>query len=319
MIGQALGKIMSNNDLTIVMYHYVRPIKNSQWPKLKGLEIDGFKRQLDYLSQNYKFVKAEDVIDATILKKELPKNACWLTFDDGYKDHYHYVLPELINRKIQGSFFPPVKAITERLMLDVNSIHHILAASRNLNDLISDLNLSCIENGFTDRELKFFWDEHAISGKYDTKEVIYFKRMLQHVLPEQIRSNITSTLFKRYVGLNQKDFADNLYMSTNDIKELVSSGMYVGSHGYSHLWLNKTDKISQKLDIALSLQFLASVGIRTKDWIMCYPYGGHNIQTLEILHELDCAVGITTEVGKANLAINHPLKLPRFDTNDFPK
>jgi len=28
-------------QLTIVMYHYVRPIKGSAWPKIKGLELEG--------------------------------------------------------------------------------------------------------------------------------------------------------------------------------------------------------------------------------------------------------------------------------------
>ena len=41
------------SDLTIVMYHYVREIKGSDYPNIKGLEIDGFKRQLDYFSKNF--------------------------------------------------------------------------------------------------------------------------------------------------------------------------------------------------------------------------------------------------------------------------
>ena len=36
----------------------------------------------------------------------IPENSCLLTFDDGYKDHIDYVLPELMKRKLQGSFFP---------------------------------------------------------------------------------------------------------------------------------------------------------------------------------------------------------------------
>ena len=127
--------------LTVVMYHYVRPIEGSSWPKIKGLELEGFKSQLDYLSRNYDFVTAEDVINASKHKESLSENACWLTFDDGYKDHFNYVLPELLKRGIQGSFFPPVKPITERLMLDVNSIHHILASTRDINQLVEDLNV----------------------------------------------------------------------------------------------------------------------------------------------------------------------------------
>ena len=143
--------------INIVMYHYVRPIKESAFPNIKGLELDGFKRQLDYLSSKYYFLTAEDVIDAVTNDKELPKDSCWLTFDDGYKDHFLYVLPELRKRKIQGSFFPPVKPVNERIMLDVNSIHYILASSTNIIELIESLNTECRNLGITDNELQRLW------------------------------------------------------------------------------------------------------------------------------------------------------------------
>ena len=38
-------------NLTIVMYHYVRKIKGSQFSNIKGLEFDAFKYQLDYLEK----------------------------------------------------------------------------------------------------------------------------------------------------------------------------------------------------------------------------------------------------------------------------
>ena len=307
------------SSLTIVMYHYVRPIKGSDWLNIRGLEIEGFVRQLDYLAQNYQIVMAEDVIDAVRLGKDLPRNACWLTFDDGYKDHYLHVLPELCKKGVQGSFFPPVKPITERLMLDVNSIHHILASVNDVNLLVLDLNNECRNFGITDGELKLLWEEYAVPSRYDTKEIIYVKRLLQHALSESMRNEITSNLFKKYVGISQTEFADQLYMSEREVKELINAGMYVGSHGYRHLWLNKEDRKSQKLEIDKSLSFLSAVGARTVDWIMCYPYGAYNQDTPDLLEEAKCAVGITTEVAKADLNLHHRLKMPRFDTNDFPQ
>ena len=93
------------NELTIVMYHYVRPIKGTEYPGIKGLELDGFLRQLDYLNEEYTIISQNDVVNAIKRDKPLPGNACWLTFDDGYKDHYKYVLTELQSREITASFF----------------------------------------------------------------------------------------------------------------------------------------------------------------------------------------------------------------------
>ena len=100
------------SDLTIVMYHYVREIKGSDYPNIKGLEFDGFKRQLDYLSVNFSIITAEQLLSFAIgEEKKLPLNACLLTFDDGFKDHIQYVLPELKLRNLQASFFPPARPI----------------------------------------------------------------------------------------------------------------------------------------------------------------------------------------------------------------
>jgi peptidoglycan/xylan/chitin deacetylase (PgdA/CDA1 family) len=305
------------HQITIVMYHYVRPIKYSSWPEIKGLELEGFRRQLDYLLANFKVITAEDVIRAVKFNQTLPKDSCWLTFDDGYKDHFSYVLPELLKRKIQGSFFPPVKPITERLMLDVNSIHHILASSKDISLLVSDLNNLIREHGYSESDLENFRSEYAVASRYDTKDVLYVKRLLQHALPEVTRNEITSSLFEKYVSLSQADLAEHLYMSELEVRNLVSSGMYVGSHGYRHLWLNREDEDSQRFEIERSLTFFKDVGAATEDWIMCYPYGAYNTDTLEILRSAKCALGVTTKVGKADLTEHSPLELPRFDTNDF--
>ena len=90
----------SEKKLTIIMYHYVREIKNSKYPDIKGLEISGFIRQLEYLIKEYTIICADQLIaylNGDI--KNLPKKPCLLTFDDGYKDHINYVLPELKKKK----------------------------------------------------------------------------------------------------------------------------------------------------------------------------------------------------------------------------
>ena len=49
--------------LTIITYHYVRPIKNSNFPRIKGLEFESFKKQINYLQKNYKIIEMESLIE----------------------------------------------------------------------------------------------------------------------------------------------------------------------------------------------------------------------------------------------------------------
>ena len=37
------------DNLTIVMYHYVRDLNNSRYPDIKGLDINLFKEQINYM------------------------------------------------------------------------------------------------------------------------------------------------------------------------------------------------------------------------------------------------------------------------------
>jgi peptidoglycan/xylan/chitin deacetylase (PgdA/CDA1 family) len=307
------------NNLTIVMYHYVRDIKESKYPKIKGLEMTGFVRQLDYLIDSFNIIRAEDVIDSVKQGKQLPGHSCLLTFDDGYKDHVTNVLPELLKRNIQGSFFPPANCILEREILDVNKIHFILACANNYTKLVKDLDSLCIEYGISTKLLASYKIKFALPSRYDIAEVMYVKNILQHVLVENIRNAITSKLFQIYVKKSEIDFADELYLSFADAKTLINNGMYVGSHGYRHLWLDKETVESQSSEIDASLKFLRDIGSRTKDWIMCYPYGAYNSDTLDILKDRKCAVGLTTKVGIAKIPQDHGLELPRYDTNDFPQ
>ena len=307
------------SSLTIVMYHYVREIKDSAYPLIKGLEFEGFKRQLDHLEASHTIITAEQLLAFANCAGEIPDNSCLLTFDDGYKDHIDYVFPELIKRKIQGSFFPSVKSVMEREMLDVNCIHFILASQTNFAILINEIRETCFASGVSDQDFTYYWHTYGVASRYDPKEVVFIKRMLQHALPERLRNNITSYLFKKYVCDDSHDFANELYLSLDDAKKMVESAMYVGSHGYRHLWLNKESKNSQESEISLSLEFLNQIGASTENWIMCYPYGGYNADTLDILKHKKCSVGLTTKIGIARLDGDNLLELPRLDTNDFPQ
>jgi len=113
---------MNNKKLTVVMYHYVRDLKNSRYPGIKGLQIELFREQIMFLKKHYNFVTVEQVIDAyhSGSSKNLPDHPVLLTFDDAYKDHFDYVFPFLYHHKIQGAFYAPVKAITQNTVLDVN-------------------------------------------------------------------------------------------------------------------------------------------------------------------------------------------------------
>lgn len=305
---------------TIVMYHYVRELRSSRYPEIKGLSIDDFKGQIKYIKKHYNVISADDLMDAAENDAELPPQALLLTFDDGYLDHFINVFPILDAEKLPGCFFPPVKCILERQVLDVNKIHFILASTADKNQLVDYIDRTVdarrAADGLQSRD--YYWQMCAIANRFDPAEVLYIKRMLQRELPEQLRNQIIDELFRKYVSADEQAFAQELYMNADQIACLQRNGMYVGNHGYDHYWLNTLTEAQQQREIELSLQFLQSIGSDTQRWMMCYPYGAYNEQLLTLLRQRCCVAGVTTQVGIADLQQDCALTLPRFDTNDLP-
>lgn len=310
-----------NRKVTVVMYHYVRDLQHSRFPAIKGLSLDRFRRQLDHLEAHYTFVTVEDVLAAVHSKDgELPANAVLLTFDDGYQDHFTNVFPLLDERNIQGCFFPPAQAVLEHKVLEVNKIHFVLASiqspdqlSERIFELISEFRA---EYGLKSKESYL----HELDGahRYDPPEVVIIKRLLQRELPLPVRTEIVRRLFAEYVTTDEAAFACELYMSMDQITCLHRNGMHIGSHGFSHAWLNYLPPAEQSVEVDRSVDFLRKVGVTQGEWTMCYPYGGYNESLLQVLLERRCALGFSVEPRVADLNTDNLLTLPRLDTNDLP-
>ena len=306
--------------VTIIMYHYVRDLARTRYPAIKGRDLTSFRGQLDHLARHYTVMTAEEILSALKTGEALPANAPWLTFDDGYDDHYSVVFPLLHERGWQGSFFPPARAVQHGELLDVNQIHFILAAEPDPARIISAIRkfLDEHQDEAAMRRFADYWVELARASRFDTAEVMFIKRLLQHSLPEPMRALLVPALFKRFVSVDPIAFAAELYVTPEQLRTMIRCGMYVGGHGARHYWPDRLDLASQTAEIDASLDFLWSLGAPTDDWVMCYPYGAYNDTLLALLQARNCAVGLTTKVAIARPGIDAMLELPRIDTNDLP-
>lgn len=315
-----------SNKLTVVMYHYIRDLQNSRFPEIKGCDVRLFKEQVLYIKKHYNPVTVEQVIDAKENGTQLPDHAILLTFDDAYTDHFTYAFPILEHEYIQGVFFPPVKAVTEHIVLDVNKVHFILASTplEKMPELLNELRRMVSAN-MEDYELDTFdayYEKLAVANRFDPKEVIFVKRLLQVALPEELRKKIATELFEKCVGMDEAMFSRELYMSIDQIKCMIDCGMHIGSHGYDHYWLSSLSKEKQEFEIAKSIEFIKMVGGDANNWTIGYPYGDYNDDTIALLKQHGCKMGFSTDVAIADLDSEGSdiiYKIPRLDVNDLPK
>ena len=117
------------SNLTIIMYHYVRDLKNSRFPGIKGLDLDLFREQIQYLRKHYHIITMEEVIHSIDNQVKIPRKSVLLTFDDAYSDHYMNVFPILDKYQLQGSFYIPSKAVLENTVLDLINMTLLLEST----------------------------------------------------------------------------------------------------------------------------------------------------------------------------------------------
>jgi peptidoglycan/xylan/chitin deacetylase (PgdA/CDA1 family) len=285
--------------LTIVMYHYVR-----DGARVHARTTAEFGRQLDFVAEHYTVVGCE-----AVRERRLPADACLLTFDDGLREHLETVAPALEARGLHGVFCPPAEPVVERNILDVQKTQFLLAEAGDH----AALGRRILELAGVEDERRFR-EQNSPPHRFDPPETVLVKRALQDGLPEAQRRAILDRLFTEYVSDDERAFADDLYLTLDECRELVRRGHEVVGHGYAHRRLGLLDEEAQRFEIERTRSFVALVG---GFWALCYPYGSRNETTLRLLADADCALGLTTDVGLAGPDTSL-LELPRIDTNDVP-
>lgn len=98
-------------------------------------------------------------------------------------------------------------------------------------------------------------------------------------------------------------------MSAARLREIASRGVEIGSHGMAHVPLPELDRAAQLAELRDSRDSLGQLLGQPVSHV-CYPYGAHDLSTLEAAAEAGYASGVTCQRGAATPHFD-PLALPR--------
>lgn len=303
-----------NSECTIVMYHYVRDTNNG----IKGLSVKDFISQIDYLLKNYTIISLEDYLDFLNNKKEIPQKSCVLTFDDGFKDHYFNVFPVLKEKKIPACFFPITQPLTESIVPIVHQTHFLLA--KLSSKVFSDEFNQILKARFPELVKEFFVDDKVLKQEkcqWDKDDILAGNLKYNiSLMPAGPRTEILSRIFNKYFK-DRKKFCQDLFMTFEQMKEMLENGMSFGSHSHSHHKLSKLNEKEQIKEIKNSKEILEKkLKIEIKSF--CYPYGDYDDSIINILTEQGYQCALTTDFDK-NIGKNiNVFALKRLDTNHLP-
>jgi peptidoglycan/xylan/chitin deacetylase (PgdA/CDA1 family) len=303
--------------MKFIMYHYIRP-PCPDLPYFRYLELDDFRRQLDYFEATYGFVNLSDFL--AILNGE-PKadNGVVLTFDDGVMDHYVHVLPELERRGLWGIFYVPTGMYERGKLLDVHRIHYLLGRFGGSAMLVAAREL-ITEDMLSHAHVDEFG--HLTYARQDNDAATTeFKRMFNYYISHECRERVLNELMNRFFC--ERQLVDEYYIPPNLLSDMQARGIIIGGHSVNHPVFGKLSEDEQRREIFHCFDFLENavggLSLRT----FCYPYGGfHSFTrtTEKLLYEAGCRFAMNVDPRDAVAADfqARPQALPRYDCNAFP-
>jgi hypothetical protein len=315
--------------LNIIMYHYVRNNEDYSYD-CYCRRFSEFESQISFLSSKFEFISPGDIEKIRYYLRRDDESACLLTFDDGYKDHF-LCSKLLASNSLCGIFFPPINAVKGEL-LDVNAIHYLIGErSISTDELLKDISRQVKEKGLKINSFKRLpisiedYLNQDVEIKHDDTSTVFVKLLLQRdIIGESTRRDVIHECLKSFSDITISEHAKHLYLSVEDMQQMRLDGMYFGSHGLTHQWLNTLSVDDQYIEITKSFEELEKIGLFSEihdPKVMCYPYGAYDSHTVDILINQNVTYsmidngGAATGSGRSSDRDMHHLK--RWDTNDF--
>jgi len=306
--------------LHIVMYHYVRDLPRTAYPRIKGMLLDDFRAQVKSFAGGFEMASLEAALAYLRGEYQPKRDLCLLTFDDGLKEHYSEATPILRELGIQGIFHMITSCLEDRVVAPVHMNHFLMAALEFAEYREAFLaKLSEMDPAAAKGIAAVNGAQAKKTYPWDLSEVASFKYFFNFLLDAQKRDAIVKVLFERYIG-SEKDFAGQLYASWDEARQMQSAGMLIGGHTHSHQPLSSLSKEEMRQDLRTSSSLLRKRLSEQALWPFCYPYGKNDSftpETVETLKNLAFECAFTTEKGPSNPGVDM-FRIGRVDCKAAP-
>ncbi len=284
----------SGNDVAILMYHRVIPIKEMRPSVQPGMVIgpDTLEDHLRYLRNHFEISPLSCLKSGQFGKKHVrhEKPICIITFDDGWHDFYTHAYPILRKHAAPATVFLPTDFIGTNRWFWTDRVGFLLeriARSREGGDWTSI---------FRDSPLS---DVVSMPGSHEARLERVIGRLKASRMDEIER--ILSEL--SVVSGEESTPGIRAFLSWEEVQEMHESGLVnFGSHTAGHPLLTTLTEAEAQHELIKSMQALLSHKVVTPEFIsFSYPNGNHSERLSAMVREAGYHLAVTTQNGW-----NHP-------------
>lgn len=282
--------------LSILIFHRVLPRPDTIFPG----EADAvwFDRMLGWLRAWCNVLPLDEAV-VRLREGRLPARAAAITFDDGYADNCTVALPLLQRHGLPATFFVATG---------------FLDGGRMWNDTVIEAVRYCAQPQLALDELEDLPGEGATRfpvGTADEKRAA-IEAIIGRLkyLPVDARLALTERI-AHAAGVRP---ADDLMLTSAQLRALRRAGMQIGAHTISHPILARLDAESARQEIAGSKRRLEEL-LDERIGLFAYPNGkpgaDYTPESAAIVRDLDFDAAVSTAWGAAD-ATSDLFQLPRF-------
>lgn len=250
--------------------------------RLGFLDRAEFERKILFIKRHCIVLSLEEALQA-VQGGSIPRRAVVLTFDDGYKDNYHHILPILEKYRVPATFFLSSALMDEMVEFWFNRLIDCVCQSR------------CEQTRLTNRNI---WPLRNADEKAAAIEAA--ARILQVLQPSD-RDAVLNDIEERLCPFRTRTHLPML--SWEEVRSMAQSPLItLGAHTYSHVVLSSVSFEEACQEITRGREVLAErTGLPIRHF--AYPCGrteDYHDQIMDYLRRSGFASACDTAPGRVN-------------------
>jgi peptidoglycan/xylan/chitin deacetylase (PgdA/CDA1 family) len=251
--------LLPQKTLTVLTFHRVAPAGGPGFdPDVSDTTPEAFDRQVGMLKRYFTLIDTRE-LDAHRAGAPLPRNPALITFDDGYRDNHDQALPILRRHGAKAVFFVATKFVDERRIYWWERINRAVTAARG------DLVMRYPE------ERRFPMSSHE-ERRASTQVLLGIVKKHAGLDLERFLEELEAVAGAPLSRELERELADGLLMSWDQVRALRSAGMDVQSHSHAHRVLQTISDEEVTADLRTSRSILEAQ-IDAPVFALAYPAG----------------------------------------------
>jgi peptidoglycan/xylan/chitin deacetylase (PgdA/CDA1 family) len=289
---EARARWPRHKTLTVLTFHRVAAAGAPGFdPEVSDTTPEAFDRQVAMLARYFNLVDTA-ALDAHRMGAPLPPNPAIITFDDGYRDNHDQALPILRRHGARAVFFVATRYLEERRLFWWERISRAVLGSPR------------------DRVALGYPEEHRLplattaQRQAATRLLLGIVKKQSGLDLERFLGELETAAGRPLPRAEERELADALLMSWDQVRALKAAGMDVQSHTHDHRVLQTLTDEEVTKDLRTSRSILEGQ-LEAPVYALAYP-AGKPITTQpglrRAVRRAGIRVGLTTESGRARLA-----------------